>query len=170
MNGKISSVTDYGVFVELEAGVEGLVHVSEISWSRRAQSPKKMFHKGQDVEVQVLGVDTVEKRISLGMKQFQENPWDSVAERYPVGSRVNGRVRNITDFGAFVELEEGIDGLVHVSDISCDRKQYGIQNKWLLRKGDHRHRQARARCTDQTTRKGDRLARPVPAYPIHRHG
>ncbi|HEY2846500.1 MAG TPA: 30S ribosomal protein S1, partial [Pyrinomonadaceae bacterium] len=122
VNGKVSSVTDYGVFVELEAGVEGLVHVSEISWSRRAQSPKKLFHRGQDVEVQVLGVDTVEKRISLGMKQFQDNPWDTVDLRFPVGARVHGRVRNITDFGAFVELEEGIDGLVHVSDISWGKK------------------------------------------------
>ena len=122
LKGIVSSVTDYGVFVELEPGVEGLVHVSEISWSRRAQSPKRLFHKGQEVEVQVLGVDTVEKRISLGMKQFQDNPWDTVDLRYPVGSRVNGRVRNITDFGAFVELEEGIDGLVHVSDISWAKK------------------------------------------------
>ncbi|MBV9242119.1 MAG: S1 RNA-binding domain-containing protein, partial [Acidobacteria bacterium] len=122
VQGKVSSVTDYGVFVELEPGVEGLVHVSEISWSRRAQSPKKLFHKGQDLEVQVLGVDTVEKRISLGMKQFQDNPWDTVDLRFPVGSRVHGRVRNITDFGAFVELEEGIDGLVHVSDISWGKK------------------------------------------------
>lgn len=122
LKGTVSSVTDYGVFVELEPGVEGLVHVSEISWSRRAQSPKRIFHKGQEVEVQVLGVDTVEKRISLGMKQFQDNPWDTVDIRFPVGSRVNGRVRNITDFGAFVELEEGIDGLVHVSDISWAKK------------------------------------------------
>jgi len=122
LNGTVSSVTDYGVFVELEPGVEGLVHVSEISWSRRAQSPKRMFHKGQQVEVQVLGVDTVEKRISLGMKQFQDNPWDTVDLRYPVGARVQGRVRNLTDFGAFVELEEGIDGLVHVSDITWAKK------------------------------------------------
>jgi small subunit ribosomal protein S1 len=122
LKGTVSSVTDYGVFVELEPGVEGLVHVSEISWSRRAQSPKRMFQKGQQVDVQVLGVDTVEKRISLGMKQFQDNPWDTVDLRYPVGSRVTGRVRNITDFGAFVELEEGIDGLVHVSDISWSKK------------------------------------------------
>jgi len=91
LNGTVSSVTDYGVFVELEPGVEGLVHVSEISWSRRAQSPKRVFHKGQQVEVQVLGVDTVEKRISLGMKQFQENPWDSVQQKYPVGTKVHGR-------------------------------------------------------------------------------
>lgn len=122
VNGTVSSVTEYGVFVELEAGVEGLVHVSEISWSRRAQSPKRLFHKGQQVEVQVLGVDTVEKRISLGMKQFMENPWDSVMEKYPVGAKVHGRVRNLTDFGAFIELEEGIDGLVHVSDISWAKK------------------------------------------------
>jgi len=122
VRGIVSSVTDYGVFVELEPGVEGLVHVSEISWSRRAQSPKRLFHKGQEVEVQVLGVDTVEKRISLGMKQFQENPWDSVQAKYPVGSKVHGRVRNLTDFGAFIELEEGIDGLVHVSDISWGKK------------------------------------------------
>ena len=122
LNGTVSSVTDYGVFVELESGVEGLVHVSEISWSRRAQSPKRLFHKGQVVEVQVLGVDTVEKRISLGMKQFQDNPWDSVALKYPVGAKVHGRVRNLTDFGAFIELEEGIDGLVHVSDISWAKK------------------------------------------------
>jgi len=122
MKGIVSSVTEYGVFVELEAGVEGLVHVSEISWSRRAQSPKRLFHKGQEVEVQVLGVDTVEKRISLGMKQFAENPWDTVDIRYPVGAKVMGRVRNLTDFGAFIELEEGIDGLVHVSDITWAKK------------------------------------------------
>ncbi len=122
LKGTVSSVTEYGVFVELEAGVEGLVHVSEISWSRRSQSPKRLFHKGQEVDVQVLGVDTVEKRISLGMKQFQDNPWDFVDIKYPVGAKVQGRVRNLTDFGAFVELEEGIDGLVHVSDISWAKK------------------------------------------------
>ena len=122
INGTVSSVTDYGVFVELEAGVEGLVHVSEISWARRAQSPKRIFHKGQTVEVQVLGVDTVEKRISLGMKQFQDNPWDTVDIRYPIGAKIRGKVRNLTDFGAFIELEEGIDGLVHVSDISWAKK------------------------------------------------
>ncbi len=122
LKGIVSSVTEYGVFVELEAGVEGLVHVSEISWSRRSQSPKRMFHKGQEVEVQVLGVDTVEKRISLGMKQFQENPWDIVDIKYPIGAKIIGKVRNLTDFGAFIELEEGIDGLVHVSDITWAKK------------------------------------------------
>lgn len=122
LTGKVSSVTEYGVFVELEAGVEGLVHVSEISWSRRSQSPKRLFNRGDDVEVQVLGVDTIEKRISLGMKQFVENPWENVDVRYPIGTKIHGRVRNITDFGAFIELEEGIDGLVHVSDITWAKK------------------------------------------------
>lgn len=122
ITGKVSSVTDYGVFVELEPGVEGLVHVSEISWSRRQIMPKRMFNRGDEVEVQVLGVDTDEKRISLGMKQFQENPWATVDLRYPVGSRITGKVRNITEFGAFIELEEGVDGLVHVSDITWAKK------------------------------------------------
>jgi small subunit ribosomal protein S1 len=122
VTGKVSSVTEYGIFVELEPGVEGLVHVSEISWSKRGANPKRQFHKGDEVEVQVLGVDTNEKRISLGMKQLQDNPWDTVALRYPVGTKIHGKVRNLTDFGAFVELEEGIDGLVHVSDITWAKK------------------------------------------------
>ena len=122
ITGKVSSVTEYGIFVELEAGVEGLVHVSEISWSKRSANPKRMFHRGDDVDVQVLGVDTEEKRISLGMKQLQENPWDNIQERYPVGTKIHGKVRNLTDFGAFVELEDGIDGLVHVSDITWAKK------------------------------------------------
>lgn len=122
LKGRVSSVTEYGIFVELEPGVEGLVHVSEISWSKRAASPKRLFHRGDEVDVQVLGVDTEEKRISLGMKQLQENPWDTVMVRYPVGTKIHGRVRNLTDFGAFVELEEGIDGLVHVSDITWAKK------------------------------------------------
>ena len=122
ITGKVSSVTEYGIFVELEPGVEGLVHVSEISWSKRSANPKRMFHRGNDVEVQVLGVDTEEKRISLGMKQLQANPWDNIQDRYPVGTKIHGKVRNLTDFGAFVELEEGIDGLVHVSDITWAKK------------------------------------------------
>ena len=122
LKGTVSSVTEYGVFVELEAGVEGLVHVSEISWSRRPQNPTRVYHKGQEIEVQVLGVDTVERRISLGIKQFQENPWDRIDEKYPVGSKIRGRVRNITEFGAFVEVEDGIDGLVHISDMSWAKK------------------------------------------------
>lgn len=122
IKGRVSSVTEYGIFVELEPGVEGLVHVSEISWAKRAASPKRQFHKGDEVEVQVLGVDTDDKRISLGMKQLQENPWDTIHERYPVGTKIRGKVRNLTDFGAFVEIEDGIDGLVHVSDITWAKK------------------------------------------------
>ena len=122
ITGKVSSVTEYGVFVELDPGVEGLVHVSEISWSKRAASPKRMFHKGQEVEVQVLGVDAEDKRISLGMKQLQDNPWHSIHERYPIGTKIHGKVRNLTDFGAFIEVEDGIDGLVHVSDITWAKK------------------------------------------------
>lgn len=122
VKGKVSSVTEYGIFVELEPGVEGLVHVSEISWSKRSASPKRSYNKGDEVEVQVLGVDTEDKRISLGMKQLQENPWDSIGARYPVGTKIRGKVRNITDFGAFIEIEDGIDGLVHVSDITWAKK------------------------------------------------
>ncbi len=122
LKGTVSSVTDYGAFIELEPGVEGLVHVSEMSWSKRSKSPRKLLNSGEEVEVQVLGIDTNDRRISLGMKQLQENPWDTILNRYHVGSTVKGRVRNLTDFGAFVEIEEGVDGLVHVSDISHSRK------------------------------------------------
>jgi small subunit ribosomal protein S1 len=122
IKGIVSSVTDYGAFVELEAGVEGLVHISEMSWSKRTKSPKKLVRPGEEVEVQVLGIDTEERRISLGMKQLQDNPWDTIGERYHIGSKVIGKVRNLTDFGAFIEIEDGVDGLVHVSDISHSKK------------------------------------------------
>ncbi len=122
LKGRVSSVTDYGAFIELEPGVEGLVHVSEMSWSKRSASPKKLVRSGDEVEVQVLGVDTVDRRISLGMKQLQTNPWQTVHERYRVGQTIRGKVRNLTEFGAFVEIEDGIDGLVHVSDITHSKK------------------------------------------------
>ena len=122
IKGTVSSVTDYGAFIELEPGVEGLVHVSEMSWSKRSQSPKRFLKPGDEVEVQVLGIDTNDRRISLGMKQLQANPWETITQRYHVGSKVHGRVRNLTDFGAFVEVEEGVDGLVHVSDITWSKK------------------------------------------------
>ncbi len=122
IKGRVSSVTDYGAFIELEPGVEGLVHVSEMSWSKRSQSPKKLVRSGDEVEVQVLGVDTEDRRISLGMKQLMDNPWQTVHDRYRVGQTVRGKIRNLTDFGAFVEIEDGIDGLVHVSDISHSKK------------------------------------------------
>src|SRR5437667_2700608 len=122
MTGKIASVTDYGAFVELEPGVEGLVHVSEMSWSKRVKHPSKIVNPGDTVEVEVLAVDPKARRISLGMKQVQENPWQTLGDRYQVGARVHGRVRNLTDFGAFIEIEDGVDGLVHVSDISWSRR------------------------------------------------
>ena len=122
VNGRIASVADYGAFVELESGVEGLVHVSEMSWSKRVKHPSKIVNPGDNVEVEVLSVDPKARRISLGMKQIQDNPWQTLNERYQVGSRVHGRVRNLTDFGAFIEIEDGVDGLVHVSDISWSRR------------------------------------------------
>jgi len=122
MSGRVASVADYGAFVELEPGVEGLVHVSEMSWSKRVKHPSKVVNPGDMVEVEVLSVDPKARRISLGMKQVQENPWQTLHERYQVGTRVHGRVRNLTDFGAFIEIEDGVDGLVHVSDISWSRR------------------------------------------------
>ena len=122
MNGKVASVTDYGAFIELEPGVEGLVHVSEMSWSKRVKHPSKLVGPGDAVEVEVLSVDPKARRISLGMKQVQDNPWRTLGERYQVGDRVHGKVRNLTDFGAFIEIEDGVDGLVHVSDISWSRR------------------------------------------------
>lgn len=116
--GRIVSVTDYGAFVELEPGVEGLIHISEMTWSRRMKHPAKVVKAGDQVEAVVLEVKPKERRISLGIKQLEADPWTTVAERYSVGSVVEGRVRKLADFGAFVEIEEGIDGLVHVSDMS----------------------------------------------------
>jgi small subunit ribosomal protein S1 len=122
VKGSVASVTDYGAFVELEPGIEGLVHVSEMSWSKRMKHPSKMVNIGDAVEAEILGVDPKARRISLGMKQIQPNPWDTLRDRYQVGTRVRGRVRNLTDFGAFVEVEEGVDGLVHVTDISWNKR------------------------------------------------
>ncbi len=122
LQGKIASVTDYGAFIELEPGVEGLVHVSEMSWSKRMKHPSKLVNVGDTVDVEVLGVDPKARRISLGMKQIQPNPWQTLRDRYEIGSRVKGRVRNLTDFGAFIEVEDGVDGLVHVSDISWNKR------------------------------------------------
>lgn len=120
--GKVVSITDYGIFVELQKGVEGLVHVSEMAWTKKPRHPSKMAHIGEEVEVVVLNVDTVQKRISLGMKQLRPNPWDVIAERYPEGTKIEGKIRNVTDFGIFVGIDEGIDGLVHISDISWTQR------------------------------------------------
>jgi len=118
ISGKVVSLTDYGAFVELEAGIEGLVHVSEMSWTKRVKHPSKLVSVGDVVEAVVLDVDEHNRKISLGMKQIEPNPWSLIEEKYPVSTRVRGVVRNITNFGVFVGLEEGVDGLVHVSDIS----------------------------------------------------
>jgi small subunit ribosomal protein S1 len=119
--GRVVSLTNYGAFIELEAGVEGLVHVSEMSWTRRVRHPSKLVNVGDEVEVLVLAVDKTAKRISLGMKQVEPDPWTNIDERYLIGQRVTGRVRNLTDFGAFIELEPGVDGLLHISDMSWTR-------------------------------------------------
>jgi small subunit ribosomal protein S1 len=119
--GRVVSLTNYGAFVELEAGVEGLVHVSEMSWTRRVRHPSKIVNVGDEVDVMVLEVNRAAKRISLGMKQVEPDPWATIDERYRVGNRVMGKVRNLTDFGAFVELEAGVDGLLHISDMSWTR-------------------------------------------------
>jgi small subunit ribosomal protein S1 len=116
--GKVVSITDYGVFVELEEGVEGLIHVSEMTWSKKPRHPSKMVTVGDELEIMVLNIEPETKRISLGMKQLLPNPWDLVTDNYPVGSIIEGKVKNITDFGIFIGIEEGIDGLIHVSDLS----------------------------------------------------
>src|SRR5882762_992501 len=121
VQGRVVSLTNYGAFVELEAGVEGLVHVSEMSWTRRVRHPSKIVNVGDEVDVMVLEVNRGAKRISLGMKQVEPDPWATIDERYRVGNRVMGKVRNLTDFGAFVELEAGVDGLLHISDMSWTR-------------------------------------------------
>lgn len=122
LQGRVVSITDYGAFVELDKGVEGLVHVSEMSWSKRVRHPSKIVSVGDEVEVVVLNVDHARRRISLGMKQVKPNPWDMVAEKYPVGTVIQGKIRNITEFGIFIGLDEGIDGMVHVSDISWTKR------------------------------------------------
>ncbi len=127
------SLTNYGAFVELDRGIEGLVHVSEMSWTRRVRHPSKLVNVGDEVEVMVLAVDKAQKRISLGMKQVEADPWDSIEERFRPGVKVQGKVRNLTDFGAFVELEPGIDGLLHISDMTWARNV--AHPSELLKKG-----------------------------------
>jgi small subunit ribosomal protein S1 len=118
MMGKVRNLTDFGAFIELEPGVDGLLHISDISWTRSVGHPSEVLKKGQEIETQILSIDRENKRISLGLKQIQPDPWSTVAQRYPMGSRVTGKVVRLTDFGAFVELEPGVDGLLHISQIS----------------------------------------------------
>jgi len=134
VRGKVVSLTDYGAFLELEEGVEGLIHVSEMSWTKRIKHPSKVLAVGDTVEAVVLDVDQEGRRLSLGLRQTEPNPWDLIGEKYHVGDRITGKVRNLTDFGAFVEVEEGIDGLVHISDLSWTKRMRHPSE--LLKKGD----------------------------------
>ena len=122
MKGRVVSLTDYGAFVEVEQGVEGLIHVSEMSWTRKIRHPSQIVNVGDIVDVLVLNMDVAKKRISLGMKQVEPNPWDVIEEKYPVGTTIEGKIKNITDFGVFIGIDEGIDGLVHISDISWTKR------------------------------------------------
>jgi small subunit ribosomal protein S1 len=122
VRGRVLSVTDYGAFIELEQGIEGLVHVSEMTWSKRMKHPSKLVKPGDEVDTIILSVNPNDRRISLGMKQLQENPWEQLEDKYPTGAIIEGRVRNLTDFGAFIEIEDGIDGLVHVSNLSWTKR------------------------------------------------
>jgi small subunit ribosomal protein S1 len=121
-HGKVVSMTDYGAFVQLEDGIEGMVHVSEMSWTRRVRHPNEVLNLDEDVDVMILSVDPEAEKIALGIKQTRPNPWSDLEQRYPVGSSVKGIVRNLTDYGAFIEIEEGIDALLHVSDLSWTKK------------------------------------------------
>ncbi len=134
INGEVVNVMSYGAFVKLEDGIEGLVHISEMSWTKRVSHPSELVKSGDPVEVVVLGINTDKQEISLGMKQTQANPWDNVTAKYPIGQVVTGTVRNLTNYGAFIELEEGVDGLLHVSDMSWTRKISHASE--MLKKGD----------------------------------
>src|SRR5213596_588264 len=131
---KVVSITNYGAFVELEPGIEGLVHISEMSWTRNVRHPSKIVSIGETIEAVVLKVDETEEKISLGMKQTEEDPWMALPQKYPVGMRIKGKVRNLTSFGAFVEIEPGIDGLIHISDMSWTKR---VQHpSEVVKKGD----------------------------------
>ena len=134
VRGKVVSLADYGAFVELEEGVEGLIHVSEMSWTKKVRNPSKLLSIGGEVEAVVSDVNVANRRISLSLKALEENPWDTISQRYPVGAVISGKVRNLTDFGAFVEVEEGIDGLIHISDMSWNRRLKHPSE--VLKKGD----------------------------------
>jgi small subunit ribosomal protein S1 len=134
IKGEVVNVMSYGAFVKLEDGIEGLVHISEMSWVKRINHPSELVNINDEVEVVVLGINQDKQEISLGMKQTQPNPWDQVAEKYPPGTKIQGTVRNLTNYGAFIELEEGVDGLLHVSDMSHTRKISHANE--MLKRGD----------------------------------
>jgi small subunit ribosomal protein S1 len=134
VTGKVVSLTDYGAFIELEEGIEGLIHVSEMSWTRKIRHPSKVVAVGEEVEAVVLDIKPESRRISLGMKQVAPNPWDVISEKYPIGTTIEGKIKNITDFGLFIGIDEGIDGLVHISDISWTRRIKHPSE--LFKKGD----------------------------------
>ncbi len=134
VKGKVVSLTDYGAFIELEPGIEGLIHVSEMSWTKRVKHPSKILNVGDMVETVVLDLDQGARRLSLGLKQTEPNPWDLVESKYRIGDKITGKVRNLTDFGAFVEVEEGIDGLIHISDLSWNKRVKHPSE--VLKKGD----------------------------------
>jgi len=134
VHGRVVSLTDYGAFIELEEGVEGLIHVSEMSWTKKVRNPSKLLAMGAEVDAVVTDVNVQNRRISLSLKALEQNPWDTIAERYPIGAVVTGKVRNLTDFGAFVEVEDGIDGLIHISDMSWNRRLKHPNE--VLKKGD----------------------------------
>ena len=130
VKGKVVGIIDYGVFVELEQGVEGLLHISEMSWDRKIKNPGKIVKKGEWLELVILGIDNEKKRISLGLKQLMPDPWDELAREYPVGSVIKGKVKNITDFGMFVGIGNGIDGLVHMSEVSWSRRKKSVTDTY----------------------------------------
>jgi small subunit ribosomal protein S1 len=134
VHGRVVSLTDYGAFIELEEGVEGLIHVSEMSWTKKVRNPSKLLAMGTEVDAVVTDVNVQNRRISLSLKALEQNPWDTISERYPIGAVVTGKVRNLTDFGAFVEVEDGIDGLIHISDMSWNRRLKHPNE--VLKKGD----------------------------------
>ena len=134
MRGKVVSLTDYGAFVELEEGVEGLIHVSEMSWTKRVKNPSKLLNVGDTIEAVIADVNPETRRLSLSLRATEPNPWEQLAEKFHIGDRITGTVRNLTDFGAFVEIEDGIDGLIHVSDMSWGRRVKHPSE--ILKKGD----------------------------------
>lgn len=134
IKGKVVSIMPYGAFVEVEKGIEGLIHISELSWTKRVNHPSEMLAVGDNVEAMVLNLDKSNQKISLGLKQTEHNPWEKIEEKYPAGTKIRGKVRNLTNYGAFVELEDGIDGLIHISDMSWTRKINTPSE--ILKKGD----------------------------------